>query len=109
MDDNFCRHCGEMTEVGVARVKSGRLPAPASGAVPEKPLSWAESPLVVLLALSLFGPLAIRLLWRSRRFTRAWKIGLTLVVLAVTVFACWYTVKVVNAAVDQALRQAGLR
>jgi hypothetical protein len=63
---------------------------------------------VVLLALSLFGPLAIRMLWRSRRFTRGWKIGLTVAVLAVTVFACWYTAKVFNEAVDQAWRQSGL-
>jgi hypothetical protein len=104
--DNFCRHCGEMTEVGTAQVKFGRLPA--SAAVQAKPLSWAENPVVVLLALSLFGPLSIRMLWRSRRFTRGWKIGLTVAVLAVTVIACWYTTKVINAAVDQAWRKAGL-
>jgi|SRR5271157_5414570 len=106
--DNFCRHCGWMTEVGAAMVKIGRLPAPSSAADPEKPLGWTESRVFVLLALSLFGPLAIRMLWRSRRFTRAWKIGLTLAVVAVTVFACWYTAKVVNEAVDQAWRQTGL-
>jgi hypothetical protein len=102
--DNFCRHCGWMTQVGAAMVKIGRLPAP----VPEKPLSWAENAVIVLLALCLIGPLAIPMLWRSRRFTRGWKIGLTLAVLAVTVLACWYTVKAVNAAVDQALQQSGL-
>ena len=108
LGDNFCRHCGSMTDVGAAMVKIGRLPAPAAAVVPERPLSWTENPLVVLLALSLFGPLAIRMLWRSRRFTRGWKIGLTLAVLAVTVFACWYTAKVFNEAVDQAWRQTGL-
>ena len=108
LSDNFCRHCGGMTEVGAAMVKIGRLPAPVSAAVAEKPLGWAESPVVVLLALSLFGPLAIGMLWRSRRFTRGWKIGLTVAVLAVTVFACWYTAKVLNEAVDQAWRQTGL-
>jgi hypothetical protein len=108
LDDNFCRHCGGMTEVGAAMVKIGRLPAPAAAAVPEKPLRWTESPVIVLLALSLFGPLAIRMLWRSRRFARGWKIGLTLAVLAITVFACWYTARVFNEAVDQAWRQAGL-
>lgn len=106
--DNFCRHCGEMTKVGVALTKIGRLPVPASAAVPEKPLSWSENPVVVLLALSLIGPLAIPMLWRSRRFTRGWKIGLTVAVLAVTVLACWYTVKAINAALDQAWQQSGL-
>ena len=102
--DNFCRHCGRMTEVGAAMVKIGRLPAP----IPEKPLRWTENAVIVLLALSLFGPLAIPMLWRSRRFTRGWKIGLTIAVLAVTVFACWYTAKVINAAVDKAWRESGL-
>jgi len=85
-------------------VKIGRLPAP----VPEKPLSWTENAVIVLLALSLFGPLALPMLWRSRRFTRGWKIGLTLAVLAVTVYACWYTARAFNAAVDQAWQQSGL-
>lgn len=102
--DNFCRHCGWMTKAGAANVKIGRLSAP----VPLKPPSWTENVVIVLLALSLIGPLAIPMLWRSRRFTRGWKIGLTLAVLAVTVFACWYTVKAINAALDQALQQSGL-
>jgi len=104
LGDSFCRHCGRMTEVGAAMVKIGRLPAP----VPEKPLSWTENAVIVLLALSLFGPLALPMLWRSRRFTRGWKIGLTLAVLAVTVYACWYTARAFNAAVDQAWQQSGL-
>src|SRR5271157_1635716 len=41
--DNFCRHCGWMTEVGAAMVKIGRLPAPSSAADPEKPLSWTKA------------------------------------------------------------------
>ncbi len=108
LDDNFCRYCGEMTEVGAAMVKIGRLPAPAVAAASEKQPSWTEDPVVVLLALALIGPLAIGMLWRSRRFTRGWKIGLALAVLAVTVFACWYTGKVLNDAVAQAWRKAGL-
>ncbi len=102
--DNFCRHCGWMTKAGAAMVKIGRLPSP----VPEKPPSWTENAVIVLLALSLIGPLAIPMLWRSRRFTRGWKIGLTLAVLAMTVIACWLTVKAINAAVDQVWQQSGL-
>jgi len=108
LGDNFCRHCGTLTDVGVGLVKVGRLPAPTSTAIPERPLGWTENAVIVLLALSLIGPLAIPMLWRSRRFTRGWKIGLTVAVLAVTVFACWYTVKAINAALDQAWQQSGL-
>ena len=38
----------------------------------------------MLLVLALLGPLALRMLWRSRQFNRYWKIGLTVVVVAVT-------------------------
>ena len=50
-----------------------------------------ESPVVVLVALfAVLGPLGLPMLWRSRCFTRAWKIGLTVVVLLVTVALGWY-------------------
>jgi hypothetical protein len=102
LDDNFCRCCGRMTDVGKAMVKIGKLPPPASGEVPEKPLSWTESPVVVLLGLFvLLGPLALPMLWRSRRFTRSWKIGLTCVVLLIAVAACWYLVDIWNKAIEE--------
>jgi hypothetical protein len=107
-NDNFCRHCGRITEAGAAMVKQGRLAAPAIVAATEKPPGWTEGPVVVLFALALLGPFAFWMLWRSRRFTRGWKIGLTIAVLAVAIFATWYTVKVVNDALDQAWRQSGL-
>ena len=43
--------------------------------------------LVALFAL--LGPLALPMLWRSRRFTTAWKIILTVLVAAVTVLVVW--------------------
>jgi len=101
-----------MTEHGAALAKIGRLPLPAGHEIPVKPPRWTESPVVVLLALFFFlGPLALPMLWWSRRFTRGWKIGLTIAVLLATVAACWYRWNVVqawNKALDQALRQAGL-
>ncbi len=100
-----------MTDVGVARVKTGELRPPASLASAVKPPSWLESPVVVLLGLFvLFGPLALPLLWRSRRFTRAWKIGLTVAVLLATFVAIWYSAELLKKALDplQELRQSGL-
>jgi hypothetical protein len=88
--DNFCRHCGTPTS-GLSSAPGGRS-APA--------LKWSESPWVVLPMLFLvIGPLALPLLWRSRQFTRPWKIVLTLLVTAVTVFLIWR----IWVAVDQAM------
>ncbi len=113
--DNFCRYCGAMTEAGVAMVKIGKLPSPASLQPREKPPSWAENPVVVLLALfAVLGPFALPMLWRSRRFTRGWKIGLSVAVLLVTIAICryiWYIWQAVGTqikALKQALQQAGL-
>lgn len=67
--DNYCRRCGTPT---------GQQPA------------WWENPWFVLSMLFLvLGPLAIPLLWRSRRFTPAWKIVLTILVLVLTLFLVW--------------------
>jgi len=35
------------------------------------------------------GPLALPLLWRSRRFIRPWKIVLSVIVIGVTVYVVW--------------------
>ena len=76
--DNYCRHCG----------------APASSAAeaatsPVK-FSYWESPWLVLTLLFLvLGPLAIPLLWRSRRFTLLWKGILTALVLGLSALLAW--------------------
>ena len=85
-----------MTEHGARMVTIGKLPPQTAREQAEKPPSWIESPVVVLPALFLvFGPLALPMLWMSRRFTRGWKIGLTVAVLLLTVAACWYTAVIV--------------
>ena len=81
-DDNYCRRCGVPTPFGV---KSGVL----SSAKPF--VSW-ESPWVILPLLFLvLGPLALPLLWRSRRFTLLWKSILTVLVTGLTVILLWGT------------------
>jgi len=75
--DNYCRRCGTPT-AGPASLSSGTTAA------------WWESPWVVLTLLFLvLGPLALPLLWRSRRFNRPWKIALSVIVVGFTVFAVW--------------------
>ena len=104
--DNFCRCCGGLTEHGAALVKIGKLPRPTLCETAARPPSWTENPVVVLLALfAVLGPFALPMLWRSRRFTRGWKIGLTIAVLLLTVAIVWYTVHEVNKALEQALGQ----
>jgi uncharacterized membrane protein len=80
--DNYCRHCG--TPTGTGRAGSA---------------AWWESPWVVLPLLFLVvGPFALPLLWRSRRFTRPWKIALSIITVGVPLFIVWQ--------VGQALNQA---
>ena len=85
--DNFCRQCGAAT----GNVPTRDRPAPPSAAYrSETKPGWSESPWAVLSALFLFvGPLALPMLWRSRRFSTAWKIVLTVVVVALTVLVIW--------------------
>jgi hypothetical protein len=75
--DNYCRHCASPTG------KLGGSPAKGSA-------EWWESPwFVVTLLLFVVGPLALPLLWRSRRFTVHWKIVLTIVVTFITAYFLW--------------------
>jgi hypothetical protein len=91
--DNFCRHCGCPTREGVPGAASM---APALPAGP----AWWEAPWLVLTMLFVvLGPLALPMLWRSRRFNNLWKIGLTVVVVALTVVVVWQ----VCVSVDRAL------
>jgi RNA polymerase subunit RPABC4/transcription elongation factor Spt4 len=98
--DKYCRHCGASLavaadtaadDVGIVPVlppDAGRTPAPVSG--PASPLRLRESPWLILpLLFLLLGPLAFGMLWRSRQFSRPWKIIFTIVVTGLTVWACW--------------------
>ena len=100
--DNFCRCCGEMTEHGAAMVRIGKLPRRRTGLAAVRPLSWLESPLAVLPALFVvLGPFALPMLWRSRRFNRGWKVGLTIAVLLATFLLCWYVADVVKRTLEE--------
>jgi hypothetical protein len=92
--DNYCRRCGAnltgLSDDGRAAVR------PVMASVVERP-KFSESPWVVLPMLFLvFGPLALPLLWRSRRFTRLWKIVLTVIMAVVTVYLIWSIWYVLN-------------
>jgi hypothetical protein len=87
--DNYCRRCGTPTvilaDIAGPRGATGLATEPRAGQA-----KWWESPVVVLALLFLvLGPLALPLLWRSRRFTREWKGILTAIVIGVTAFVFW--------------------
>lgn len=87
----FCSMCGA-PRPGVVRAEAVDQPTvPQHRATPPgKRVGWQYSRGVVLLMLfALLGPLALSLLWRSPEFSRFWKIVLTLLVVAVTIFVVW--------------------
>lgn len=56
-------------------------------------LKWYFNPVVIFLSMLVFGPLGLILLWYRPRTHIAWKIGITVVILAVTI---WFTRDAVN-------------
>jgi len=96
--DNFCRQCGAAT----GNVPTGGRAAPGSAAYrSETKPGWSESPWIVLSSLFLFvGPLALPMLWRSRRFSTTWKIALSVLVAALTVLVIWLMWYVIAKAVQ---------
>ncbi len=92
--DHYCRQCG-MTTAHSAGLSNGDTGAasfrgkPACAPSVRQP-KWSESPWVVLpLLFLILGPFALPLLWRSRRFTRVWKIILTVIMLGLTAYLLW--------------------
>jgi ribosomal protein L40E len=101
-DDNYCRRCGTPT----ARVQAAWAAEREKGDsphLPERPEGCfaqmgtvpffssksggklMEGRITVLTMLfAVLGPLALPLLWRSSRFSPAWKVVLTLLVLLLT-------------------------
>ena len=92
--DDYCRHCAAPTG------KLGGSPAKSSA-------QWWESPWFVVTLLLVVGPLALRLLWRSRRFTVRWKIVLTIAVTLITAYflwLIWYTLNQALAPLQEELK-----
>ena len=56
---------------------------------PNKPplrVPWYYGIIPIVIAIFLLGPFAFPLLWKSPRFSRSWKIIITLIVMAATVY-----------------------
>ena len=113
--DEFCRRCGAQTSRPAAETspQSPGIAAPPepAPAAPRATPGVAESrALVLLLLFAVLGPLALPVLWRSPRFSRPWKMLLTILVLIFTVVivgALWYAVTLFLGSLKE-LKDAGV-
>jgi len=113
--DDPCPHCGVRTREAAPEAAEqspdGLISPELVSDRPDRPpprRDVAESRWAVLVLLfAALGPLALHVLWRSPRFSRGWKVFLTLLVViftVVVVVVLWY-------AIDrfvEALREAGV-
>lgn len=67
-----CKHCGEFLQPGLQPVSR------------EAGLPWYLRKTFIVIAIGLVGPLALPLLWLRPHTSLAWKIGLSLVTLALS-------------------------
>jgi hypothetical protein len=79
-----CKHCGEFLD------RVGR----SSEARPKLP--WYFRTSAIVIALCCVGPLALPMLWWRPRTSVLWKVGLTVVVLALT----WLSYKATMKSID---------
>ncbi len=68
-----CKHCGEFLDAS-ARPPRNR----------EEALPWYFRKINIIIAVLCVGPLALPLIWWRPKTDRAWKIGLTIVILALS-------------------------
>ena len=67
-----CKHCGEFLD-------GSHYPLPAEEKIP-----WYFRKSFIVIAVCFVGPLALPLIWWRPQTTRAWKIGLTIGILVLT-------------------------
>ena len=67
-----CRHCGEFLD-GSSRHSRG-----------EETLKWYFRKSFIVIAVCTVGPLALPMIWWRPHTTRGWKIGLTIMILALS-------------------------
>ena len=72
-----------------------------------QPTKWYYSVASVFVALFLLGPLAFPLLWKSPRFSLTWKILLTVIITAATVYCIAATWNIIRFVLEE-FKRAGL-
>jgi predicted nucleic acid-binding Zn ribbon protein len=66
-----CKHCGEFLDGAASRATKEKLP-------------WYFGRSFIIIAVLSVGPFALPLIWWRPYTTRAWKIGLTIAILALS-------------------------
>jgi len=79
-----CKHCGEFLDEH----------PPSRSEAPTK--KWYFRKIYLILILGCIGPLGLPLIWMHPTLTRAWKIGLTVLVLLLTWFSIFATIEAVK-------------
>lgn len=97
--DRYCHFCGAPTGLTDGLSPEASFIAPADPAALLGPTSGTglidSRGAVLVMLFAMLGPLALPMLWRSRRFSTTWKWGLTLLVVILTaavVWLLWYAV-----------------
>ena len=72
-----CKHCGEFLDGAVRPYAAG------------KNSQWYFGTPFIVIAICCVGPLALPLIWMRPQTTRGWKIGLTVLVLVLSVLLTW--------------------
>jgi hypothetical protein len=104
IDKTVCRRCGAPTAESAREGNPiGSRPLSDPAAAPPRP-AHSRGVILVLLFVAL-GPLAIPILWRSDRFSRFWKIVLTVLVLVVTALVLWLARHLADTMVIEPIRK----
>ena len=82
-----CKHCMEFLD-GFVR--------PMPGTAPAEKQPWYFRTSFVVLSVLCVGPLALPLIWWRPHTSRAWKLGLTIVILVASAFAFYVSMKAIE-------------
>ncbi len=83
-----CRYCGEFLD------ESFRPAVKSKG-------KWYYSTSAVAIGLVTLGPLALPLVWKNPKYTVPAKVAVTIVVIVVTIFLCYYVGRMYQEVINQ--------